>query len=84
MNNKLWTELDIKYLKDNYHLKSVKDISEYLGRSIHSIFKQASKQGLTNKQELKGSRFWKADEIDLLKKIYVDDIHYNKTDVINL
>lgn len=46
---KPWTPDELAYLRENYSTMTVKQLSEYLGRSIHGIYQRASLEGLKSR-----------------------------------
>lgn len=51
-----WTEEQEEYLRNNYNKVSVKDVAEFLGRKLNSVFQHACKLNLTAK---KGDDFYR-------------------------
>lgn len=58
---KKWSHDEIKYLKDNYGIKNIKEIGKELQRSRDSIFKKAKRLNLTNAMNK-----WKEEEVNYL------------------
>tara|TARA_R110002096_G_scaffold107723_2_gene235945 strand:- start:593 stop:880 length:288 start_codon:yes stop_codon:yes gene_type:complete len=48
MTHKQWTEKDEKYLCDNYHLKTVRVMSEEMCRPIQAITSKANRLGISD------------------------------------
>ena len=48
MTNKEWTNDEINYLKDNYHLKTVRVMSEEMGRPIQAITSKTNRLGISD------------------------------------
>lgn len=66
----MWTDKEIKFLKDNYDKLSINEIAYQLGRSYGSVSGKLSLMGLKKKKGSCGSfrTSWEDWEIDLLKE----------------
>ena len=62
-NYKLWTNEEIKFLKENHSKLSQKELSKQLNRSIKSIEKQVDNLGIGFKRLGKNNNMWKGDKI---------------------
>ena len=74
-----WTNEEIEFLKINYKVISIHDISKQLNRSINSIHAKARLSGLSICCLKKGTK-WKQSDIDKLKKLWPNA---SKKDIIN-
>ena len=64
--NKLWSDVDIKFLKTNYGKMPTKDIGIKLNRSITSIHRKAQKLEITRKNASVNS--WTKKDVLILRK----------------
>ena len=64
-NSSTWTQEEYKYLMQNYHIKTVKEIAEYLGRTEAACATMARNLGITGRTDL-----WTQEEYEYLRQNY--------------
>lgn len=69
VKHKEWTKDEIQYIKDNYKVKSTKEIAIELKRNDMSIYHKARKLGLA-KPILNPAKKWTDEEVQFLKDNY--------------
>jgi len=74
-----WSNKEVKYLRDNYSIKSVKEISNNLDRSKKTIYKKAQKENLVSKQMKSNSNIINLNEEIKAYCFYIS----KKEDIIN-
>lgn len=52
VSNFFWTNKQVEFLQNNYHLLSAKQIAEKIGRPPSTIYQKAKELGLTKKKDL--------------------------------
>jgi len=45
---RLWSDAELLYLQDNYHLKTVRVISEEMGRPLQAVMSKATRLGISD------------------------------------
>ena len=71
MANRLWTEEEINFLKENWSIKTHKEIAKELNRSISSIANKTRKMRLVD-----NSNKWTKEEEEFLKENYFKDLDF--------
>ena len=71
MANRLWTDEEINFLKENWNKKTHKEIAKELNRSISSIANKTRKMRLVD-----NSNKWTKEEEDFLKENYFKDLDF--------
>ena len=71
MANRLWTEEEINFLKENWSTKTHKEIAKELNRSISSIANKTRKLRLVD-----NSSKWTDEEVEFLKENYFKDVDF--------
>ena len=71
MASKLWTDEEINFLKENWNIKTHKEIAKELNRSISSIANKTRKMRLVD-----NSNKWTKEEEEFLKENYFKDMDF--------
>lgn len=66
MGNVRWNSDELNYLKENYGIKKLNEIAEYLNKSISSVIHKAEREGI------KSQRKWTDEQIQYLINNYKD------------
>ena len=64
MGNVRWNSDELKYLKENYGIKKLDDIAEYLNKTVLSVKHKAEREGI------KSQRKWTDEQIQYLINNY--------------
>ena len=84
-SNKRYSELDKKYITENYKTMSVKDIATYLQRSTKSVRTQIERMNLSlNTLERNKGHIWNDYEIDFIKNNYENMSDKKISEIIGL
>jgi len=50
-NPNTWSDDNKRYLKANYHLKSIEELAEYFGKTVQQVKDQAARQYLNKRSK---------------------------------